>query len=252
MTYVSDLHLLTLLSVVLLKLRQRHPHSTGHTLRHVADRASLQQQVSQTTANDSKATTSTQNAALSKDNAGVDAQEACSLDAQQSCSPDLAAAPTFSLHDFDLLVPNTKSAASRQPFAQLLAAPAHSSDAAIASTAKAPLPRKVSMTMRARTREGPALARYLSTHASSRTDRLIPVGLNRRCASTCSTYAAPSSAWPQAVDHSYAANCAHGPDQGTSQGLGSSAMPEPPVFENLVKPPRQAAGQVTPALRYNE
>ena len=178
---------------------------------------------------------------------GADIQHPSPPDSQLPCSPaaDLVAAPTFSQHDFEVLVQVAKSAADRQPYQHRQVTPVSASIAATREL-KAPVPRNVSMTMRARTREVPALASYLSAHARSRTDRLMPLKHGMRSATACKVYIPASTDKPQDAETS-----GQGSKLGASQNSTSliPAMPEAPVFEDIVKPPRQAAGHVTPALR---
>lgn len=169
----------------------------------------------------------------------------------QPCSLGLAEAPTFSQHDYDLLAMVPTSEPSKQPCQQPLPTAVGSSTAAMAKV-RTPVPRNASMTMRARTRKGPALASYLSAHARSRTNMVSPVLYGVRSATACSMYTAARSLSPTTERHD-----SHTDTQGSTSGSDAAAScsaalasSEPPMFEDLVKPPRQAAGQTTPALRY--
>lgn len=172
-------------------------------------------------------------------------------DYQQPCSLDLAVAPTFSQHDYDLLAMLPGLQPSKAPCQQLPPTPAPGSTAAM-SIAKNPVPRNVSMTMRARPRQGPALASYLSTHVSNGKDRPSPAGLGYRSATACSSYttARPGGVHDGNGDDDTSAQDSNLSTSLTAIGSMPDSMPEPPVFEDLVQPPRQAAGHVTPALRF--
>lgn len=167
--------------------------------------------------------------------------KAPALASQQPCSPrhqNLEPAPTYSLHDFDIIAPQANR-------------PGSHSQACTASGAalKAPLPWNVSITMRANSRQGPGLATYLTAcAASSKSDRLTPVP-----AAIHSTAIHPATT-VDSTGHDWQLSRGQRGRHASKQGAvgsqaGGYAVSGAPEFEMLVKPPPQAAGLVQPALR---